>query len=504
MKNKTIEEALSKILLSEAVQKTDLDKVSSLTVKYFTKKLGKPVVRMPGYEKFKSKYGIGIGIRFFYGLNCFRLNWNSTRPNSAFLSSVDVWVSGRSVADHHIEFKEGESLVKSFPVIIDVLQGKLSDGQFTYIEEVTNWQIGSPISEEFLFEAGNAKMIYLADVEKILSLIKPGVKTGPIISTYKSVGYKIINAIKTLYPNALRKEGVAYVSVVDGVSLNAERIYDAVGGKAVIISKGDPSEKPLPTTTEKDIEDNAERVVFEEQLKDLKSITQLVIKGAAFSMFVAGRGGIGKTHTVEETLSAAGLRDGSGYQKITGTASPVAIYRTLYDNKDGIILFDDCDGALADQDARNIIKAATDTKKIRKLAYLKKASWLYNPDFDEEGEREDDGENYPSYFYFTGKIIFISNLKMSKLDPDGALRTRSFVVNIDPTDMEVVDFMKKIAGTVPLEDGLTLTKEERESTVNVIAKTTSGTELNLRKLVRALNIRASGVDNWENLVKRYA
>ncbi len=39
-----------------------------------------------------------------------------------------------------------------------------------------------------------------------------------------------------------------------------------------------------------------------------------------------------------------------------------------------------------------------------------------------DGEESDYGDTLPRYFDFTGKIIFISNLPLDKLDPDGALR----------------------------------------------------------------------------------
>jgi hypothetical protein len=121
---------------------------------------------------------------------------------------------------------------------------------------------------------------------------------------------------------------------------------------------------------------------------------------------------------------------------------------------------------------------------------------------DEQIEQKVEDGYYPKYFNFEGKIIFISNLNKNKLDPDGALRTRAFLVDVDPTNEDVANFMKKICNTLPLEDGLSLTEEERLEVVDVIVKT--GKELNLRKLVRGLNIRAAGMPDWEGLIKRYA
>lgn len=208
------------------------------------------------------------------------------------------------------------------------------------------------------------------------------------------------------------------------------------------------------------------------------------------------------THNVEKALAETGRTDGNGYFKNTGSASPVGIYILLYEHRDEIILFDDSDGALADQDGRNLLKAATDTKKVRKLAWTKKSSSFVNPDdIDEDNPKEG---VYPKWFEFTGRVIFISNLPINKLDPDGALRTRALMINIDPTDMELVEFFYKICDTIELDDGLELTHDHRIEVIDEIKK--SAKDLSIRKLVRSLNIRASmgNAGGWERFVQRYA
>jgi len=216
----------------------------------------------------------------------------------------------------------------------------------------------------------------------------------------------------------------------------------------------------------------------------------------------------GKTFTIEEELKSAGKTDGDGYFKITGTASAIGIYKMLYQHRNDIILVDDCDDAFVSQEARNLFKAATDTKKVRKIAWMKKAGKdFYNPDTDDVPE--DDGEGgedamVPTYFDFKGRVIAITNLNLDSLDKDGAFRTRSFMVNIDPTDMELVEFMSKLAPSVELEDGLTMSKDDRVDTAMFLRTMKLKSNLSLRTLVRALNIRASGIENWKDIVARYA
>ena len=101
----------------------------------------------------------------------------------------------------------------------------------------------------------------------------------------------------------------------------------------------------------------------------------------------------------------------------------------------------------------------------------------------------------PRWFEFTGKIIFISNLPLNKLDPDGALRTRAFIIDINPTDVEVYDFMEKIVDKIKLEEGLSLDMKERKRVVGLLRKGVSAQTANLRKLSRGLNMAAGAIQS---------
>jgi len=156
----------------------------------------------------------------------------------------------------------------------------------------------------------------------------------------------------------------------------------------------------------------------------------------------------------------------------------------------------------ADQEARNILKGATDTKPVRKLAWSKQSSDII-PAEDFSDDDEDKGM-VPSFFEFTGKIIFISNLDTDKLDPDGALRTRGILLDIDPTDEEVYDLMEKIVDTFEISEGLTLSNDDRLEVVQVLKENPSKSP-NFRTLSRALNMRAGWEgDGWQRYVIYYA
>lgn len=217
----------------------------------------------------------------------------------------------------------------------------------------------------------------------------------------------------------------------------------------------------------------------------------------------------GKTQTVEDMLSAAGLKDGDGYFKITGSASPTGIYRILFDHRDSIILFDDSDSALLDQEGRNLFKAAADTKKVRKISWMKGGKQFINP--DDFSDEDLEAGYLPRWFEFTGKIIFISNLPLTKLDPDGALSTRGYLFNVDPTNEEIYEFMGKIANKISLDVNYTLSLAARLEVVEVLkSRNIKDKSANLRSLVRGMNTRAAiemqggSASEWIKFVKVYA
>jgi hypothetical protein len=247
-----------------------------------------------------------------------------------------------------------------------------------------------------------------------------------------------------------------------------------------------------------------EKRTYKESLVDLKSLVIGLVKGVSNFLFVYGRGGGGKTTAIESTLNAMGLYDGDGYFQISGNISSAVAYEALYNNKNGIVLFDDCNSVLDDEAGRAIIKTATDTKKVRKLSYLKRSSRFFDPTKENPPEELIGIEKFPRSFNFEGRIIFISNLTIDDLDPDRSIRTRVLRIDISPTDSELIDFMESILDKIELNDGLTLSHEKRLECLNIVKNSKRKDDLSIRKLVRTMNLAASGIPGWQQLALLYA
>ncbi len=89
----------------------------------------------------------------------------------------------------------------------------------------------------------------------------------------------------------------------------------------------------------------------------VEALSTMVATGKAPSAIITGEGGIGKTFTVTKTLRDLGLvantDEGADqlppskvFTIVKGYSTPMALYRTLYENSDRIIVFDDCDSIM--------------------------------------------------------------------------------------------------------------------------------------------------------------
>jgi hypothetical protein len=476
----------------------------SAMVSYIQRKLGQKLIKIPGVEHFKNSRESGYGYRYVFNgsTKMIRFNWASEPKTgmTAEIQSIDIF-DGKHDPSFNIK-TSGVSLVKSLPALVAALESPTVGKRTVFPVDASE-----ALTEQVLREAKRDDFTAEEALSDFLSqLIKGNTLTrSDFIGRYHIINVGIFDTIVRDFKDKFEISGKR---VGLGGNVNVNDLKKEILGKAgvLVITKGGSNEAYEQTRAEIQAQEAAQRhehVSYSDSIEHLEGLVTGIVKGAFNALFVTGRGGTGKTQTVERVLESHGLTDGQGYFKNTGSASAAGIYALLYHHRDSIILFDDSDGALADQDARNIIKAATDTKKKRKLVWNKKSSFIFDPDKEDPEDYEDDPTMAPKYFDFYGRIIFISNLSLDKLDPDGALRTRAFIININPTDEEMFEYMEKILFDIKLEEGLTLSKEERYKVLDVVKSSKRKGEVSLRKLVRALNLAASGAPNWEKLVTLY-
>jgi len=506
--------------LYEGIRTADFERAVAAIVSYLSKTLG-TLHKYPSIETYKGTQGSGIGLRYFVqDGTSIRFNWTSTAASSK-LDSISMWDGSTKYPNYQIrgigDVPLGQlSLAKILPTLAKALKNP----------KVGEVELSAQESTEVYAEL-DKQLTESALKEDAYDDVVDAIESGPVSGyTFAKMGRNQERIFKELFSTykdlfTTKTDGVGrmrYTLAGDIEDFDRESIVNAVLGGQVKRARLGLSISPggdEDTVTDAELQAQRDypaapaRLPYEEQLEDMKTIINAVAKGASNFAVILGAGGLGKTHTVEETLSELGLEDGNGYFKNTSSGSAAGLYKTLFMNRTGIVVLDDCDTIVSTQEGRNLMKAALDTKKKRKLVWAKAASWLFDPANEEEMAKAMDSiavgeepEVFPRYYDFEGRVIMISNLPAETLDPDGALATRGFILTLNPTKDEVFAFMRKIVKNLKTEGGdRQPTDAERMEVIDLIEKQPGAA--NLRKLVRGLNMCASGVPNWQRIVERY-
>lgn len=209
----------------------------------------------------------------------------------------------------------------------------------------------------------------------------------------------------------------------------------------------------------------------------LQDLTSMVVMGNTPSLIVTGEGGLGKTHTVTETIKELNLDD-NDWVTFKGYSTARGLYNTLFDHNGKLIVFDDCDSVLEDKVALNILKSALDSYETRQITWMAKMT---------------KSDEYPNQFNFTGRVIFISNKDRSKID--GAILSRSLTVDLSMSPQEKIERMSfilpRILPTVPLD--------VKVDALNFLDQNKDSAQLNLRTLIMVSKIRRQFPDSWQDL-----
>jgi len=141
----------------------------------------------------------------------------------------------------------------------------------------------------------------------------------------------------------------------------------------------------------------------------LDEMARATTNGGIRAMIVSGPPGVGKSFGVEQQLEKASMFDRLAnrtlkYEVIKGAMTALGLYATLFkhSDKNHVLVFDDCDSILMDDLSLNILKAALDSGKRRRIYWNSDSSMLRR-------------EGIPDAFDFNGSVIFITNIKFDHL-----------------------------------------------------------------------------------------
>lgn len=221
----------------------------------------------------------------------------------------------------------------------------------------------------------------------------------------------------------------------------------------------------------------------------ISDVVDMVVVGDSKSVIISGSCGLGKTYTVLERLKANGLVDYNDnddlegdYVVIKGFSTPKSLYRLLWQHRDRVVIFDDCDSVLDHPVAINLLKGALDSYETRRI------SWL--------AEIKGDEDDLPQSFEFNGKVIFISNRALT--DIDQAILSRGLYVDVTMTAQEKIERIKAISGDIRKD----MSEAHKDEALELLSENAENIgDLNIRTYLKVLEIRHKGQANWRDLAE---
>ena len=280
----------------------------------------------------------------------------------------------------------------------------------------------------------------------------------------------------------------------------------------------------------------------------------LVATGKWRTLIVCGQGGVGKTYHITEgdrSLEKLLGPEGNKWTYHSGTkAAPFSFYKTLFSERDKIIVFDEADSVLKHKDIQMMLKPILDTSGKNMAEYMSNtenmvgktmeeieeyseyvdnflATGLAKPVDDEDGADSEEEEKsatkkmkdpkIPSKFKFTGGMIFISNMKASEIE--GAIMSRSIFVDVYLAETDILKRIQSIALAQAKNDPSTseadveeimealgggTTQSEHPITYMTPEYARKSKQMTVRAYSLANTMRKAGIARWAHLAALYA
>ncbi len=284
----------------------------------------------------------------------------------------------------------------------------------------------------------------------------------------------------------------------DVVRINVDSIEDLEFSAGAVI-EGAREVAPKTVTPVETDEEVMERIG--QRFDILDQMTKATIAGDVRAMIVVGPPGVGKSYGVEKQLEHSGLFDKlSGrkikYEVIKGAMTPIGLYCTLYkhSDKNNVLVFDDCDSVFQDDLSLNILKAALDSGKKRRIYWNSDSAMLRR-------------EGVPDMFDFKGACIFITNLQFSNLkskklqDHLEALQSRCHFLDLTlNTQRDRFLRIKQIYRKGELFADYDFTQEQGDMVIDFMEQNQSRLrEMSLRMALKIADLTKVSDTNWKAL-----
>jgi hypothetical protein len=265
----------------------------------------------------------------------------------------------------------------------------------------------------------------------------------------------------------------------------------------IIGKKADSSAAQAKVETDEEVMNR-----IEQRFDILQDMTKATISGDVRAMIVVGPPGVGKSYGVEYELEKSGMFDKIAgrrikYEVIKGAMTAIGLYCTLYRYSDpnNVLVFDDCDSILMDDLSLNILKAALDSGKKRRIYWNSDSAMLRR-------------EGVPDQFDFKGSVIFITNINFDNVkskrlqDHLGALQSRCHYLDLTLDTMrDKILRIKQIFRKGDLFVDYDFTPEQGDEIINFMADNKDKLrEVSLRMALKIADLTKVS-QNWKALAE---
>lgn len=206
-----------------------------------------------------------------------------------------------------------------------------------------------------------------------------------------------------------------------------------------------------------------------------------LIKGKTNCLVIRSEGGLGKTYNILKYLT----KNSVDFKYVSGWITKLELYQYLHDNKNSLIVFDDCEIMLEDDGIVALLKPAIweTIKDKRIISYISSSEKL----------------QVPKQFVFNGKIVMLINeVPEEERKTIKALMSRAIFYDLAFDYHDKLKLMFEIA-KLPFGN---LSLAERNEVAGYIQTNTDDTyeDLNLRTLIKGLDLRQQS-SQWKDLLK---
>ncbi len=207
-------------------------------------------------------------------------------------------------------------------------------------------------------------------------------------------------------------------------------------------------------------------------------------------LFLGGRGGICKSHTIEDELQQRGVP----YKLWNSAVTARCLFDNLAEYPEAVHLIEDVEDLTSERRAVGVLRSALwGTRRNREGQVERLVTW--------------NAHRASSEFVFTGGIIMTSNCELADLPTLKALKTRISWMHLRVTDEEIAALMRSVALDGYPKDVNLLGPEECSEVVELIINESMrlNRRLDMRLMVNSFEDRLQADDldagcDWEDLV----